>query len=62
MEPEEYDQLIEEPVKFIAETVLPRACKNLETPRQAMATWVRLGMEFARSGDTVAEFGRIALN
>jgi len=30
------------PVKFIAETVLPRACRNLETPRQAMATWVRL--------------------
>ena len=60
MEPEEYDELIEDPVKFINEKVLPRACKNLETPRQAMATWVRLGMEFARSGKTMAEFGRIA--
>jgi len=50
MEPDEYDQLIEDPVKFIAETVLPRACTNLATPRRAMATWVRLGMEFGRSG------------
>lgn len=60
MQPDEYDQLIENPVKFMAETVLPRACKNLETPRKAMATWVRLGMEIARSGGTVAEFGRIS--
>jgi len=49
MEADEYDKLIEDPVKFIAETVLPRACRNLETPRQAMATMVRLGMEFART-------------
>ncbi|HQE06368.1 MAG TPA: uroporphyrinogen decarboxylase family protein [Tepidanaerobacteraceae bacterium] len=59
MEPDEYDQLIEDPVKFIAETVLPRACRNLETPRQAMATWVRLGMEIARSGAFMAEFGKM---
>jgi len=60
MEPDEYDQLIEEPLKFIAETVLPRACKNLETPRQAMATWVRIGMELARSGAAAAEVGKAA--
>ena len=60
MEPDEYDQLIEDPVKFIAETVLPRACRNLETPRQAMATWVRLGMEIARSGKFYAEFGKMS--
>ncbi|HHV83357.1 MULTISPECIES: uroporphyrinogen decarboxylase family protein [Tepidanaerobacter] len=51
MQPEEYDQLIEDPVGFIAETVLPRICRNLETPRKAMATWVRLGME---SGNVMA--------
>jgi len=45
MEPDEYDKLIEDPTGFIAETVLPRICRNLETPRKAMATWVRLGME-----------------
>lgn len=45
MEPEEYDQLIEDPIAFTAETILPRVCKNLETPRKAMATWVRMGME-----------------
>jgi len=55
MEPDEYDQLIEDP-----ETVLPRACRNLETPRQAMATWVRLGMEIARSGKFYAEFGKMS--
>lgn len=60
MEPEEYDALIEDPVKFIAETVLPRACKNLETPRLAMATWVRLGMELARSAASAVEFGKMS--
>ncbi|MFO7151873.1 MAG: uroporphyrinogen decarboxylase family protein [Bacillota bacterium] len=45
MEADEYDKLIADPVKFIAETVLPRACRNLENPRQAMATMMRLGRE-----------------
>lgn len=48
MEADEYDKLIEDPVKFIAETVLPRACRNLETPRKAMATMVRLGTEISK--------------
>lgn len=59
MEADEYDQLIEDPVKFVAETVLPRACRNLETPRQAMATMVRLGVEFARYGAAGREIGAI---
>lgn len=45
MEPDEYDELIKDAVGFIAETVLPRICRNLETPIKAMATWVRMGME-----------------
>jgi len=45
MEVDEYDELIRDPVGFIAETVLPRICRNLETPVKAMATWIRMGME-----------------
>ncbi|MCG0276810.1 MAG: hypothetical protein L5655_11785 [Thermosediminibacteraceae bacterium] len=55
MDADEYDKLIEDPVKFIAETVLPRACRNLETPRQAMATMVRLGGEIARANANLME-------
>ncbi|MCG0276661.1 MAG: hypothetical protein L5655_11020 [Thermosediminibacteraceae bacterium] len=60
MEADEYDKLIEDPVKFVAETVLPRACRNLETPRQTMATMVRLGREFTRYGDAGRQLGAIA--
>jgi hypothetical protein len=60
MEADEYDKLIEDPVKFVAETVLPRACRNLEPPRKAMATWVRLGMELSRSAGYAFQFGKIA--
>jgi uroporphyrinogen-III decarboxylase len=60
MEPEEYDALIEDPIKFISETVLPRACKNLETPDQAKATWVRMGMELANAAKTQGEIARIS--
>jgi len=48
MKPEEYELLSEDPVGFIADKLLPRICKNLETPRKAMATWVRLGMEYGK--------------
>jgi len=60
MEADEYDQLIEDPVKFVSETVLPRACENLATPRQAMATWVRMGMEYKRFSAVGREIGKIA--
>ena len=59
MQPEEYDQLIEDPVGFIAETILPRVCTNLETKRKAMATWVRVGMEISKAGPAYAELGKI---
>jgi uroporphyrinogen-III decarboxylase len=45
MEEDEYDQLIDDPTGFMLEVVLPRICENLETPKKAMATWVRMGME-----------------
>ncbi|WP_422448852.1 uroporphyrinogen decarboxylase family protein [Thermoanaerobacterium sp. DL9XJH110] len=60
MEPDEYDQLIEDPVKFVAETVLPRACNNLATPRQAMITWVRLGIEYNRFASAGRQLGMIS--
>jgi len=59
MEPDEYDLLIENPVKFIAETVLPRVCQNLAHPRQAMNTWVKLGMEFNRFSFAAREIGKV---
>lgn len=60
MEADEYDKLIKDPVRFIAETVLPRACRNLATPRQAMGTMVRLGMEFNRFSSAAREIGMIS--
>jgi len=59
MPPEEYDQLIEDPVKFFAETILPRTCTNLETPRKAMATWVRLGSEYEKFSSVARRIGPI---
>jgi len=48
MYPEEYDELIEDPINFIAEKVVPRTSDNLSTPRKAMATWIKVGMELQR--------------
>jgi len=48
MEAEEYDELIADPVNFIAEKVVPRTSDNLVTPAKAAATWVRVGMELER--------------
>jgi len=60
MPPEEHDQLIEDHVKFFAEIILPRTCTNLETPRKAMAAWVRLGMEYERFSSVTRRIGSIA--
>lgn len=59
MKPEEYDQLIEDPIHFISETILPRVCRNLEQPgsAQALATMARLGMEIVRSGASMQALG-----
>ena len=60
MEADEYDELIKDPVGFVTETILPRACTNLATPRQAMATWVKYGMEFRRFVSAMGEVGKFA--
>ncbi|MGB9977561.1 uroporphyrinogen decarboxylase family protein [Thermovenabulum sp.] len=60
MDPSEYDQLIENPVKFIAETILPRACRNLATPKQMMATMVKFGIEITRFGALMGQIGAIS--
>lgn len=59
MEADEYKALIKNPVKFIAETVLPRVSPNLANPRQAMATWVRIGMEIEKSKKLIGKLGDI---
>jgi hypothetical protein len=47
MKPEEYKYLIENPIDFINEKILPRACLNLEKPgsQKTNATLLRLGIE-----------------
>lgn len=59
MEADEYDQLIADPVKFVVETVLPRAFTNLATPRQAMETWARYGQEVGRFSAAGREMGKM---
>jgi len=50
MKTEEYDALIGNPAKFIAEVVLTRICKNLEKPGSvtAMRSLITLGIEISR--------------
>lgn len=57
---DEYDLLIENPIKFITETVLPRVCKNLEDPHQAKNTWLRFGMEINKFSSAAREIGKIS--
>lgn len=59
MSPDEYDRLIEDPVHFVSETILPRVCRNLEKPgsAHALATMAKLGLEIARSGASMQELG-----
>ncbi|MDI9472832.1 MAG: uroporphyrinogen decarboxylase family protein [Bacillota bacterium] len=59
MDVDEYDDLIADPVDFIANTVLPRACTNLATPKQAMETWTQFGIEVERFGNAGKEVGKV---
>jgi len=47
---EEYDKFIEDPVRFIAEVIVPRAHLSLERPNspEAIATLMRVGLEGAK--------------
>lgn len=50
MKRDEYDNLIADPQRFIAEKLLPRSLRSLEKPTssRAMAALIRLGMECRR--------------
>ena len=60
MEADEYDQLIEDPIGFVANTVVPRTSNNLGSPIEAVATWLRLGRESARYFDALMKLGKIS--
>jgi hypothetical protein len=57
MEPDEYDLLAEDPEKFIAETVIPRVIDGLDTPKGAMETWTRFGVEVERLANANMKMG-----
>jgi uroporphyrinogen-III decarboxylase len=54
MEADEYDQFTEDPFKFIAETLVPRVIRGIETPKSAMETWTKYGVEVERYQNAVA--------
>ncbi|HZK25737.1 MAG TPA: uroporphyrinogen decarboxylase family protein [Oscillospiraceae bacterium] len=60
MQPEEYDELIADPVKFCYEKMIPRTTRNLEDlgSPAALATMARLGLEKARQGAAMQKFMR----
>jgi hypothetical protein len=51
MKAEEYNELIEDPSRFLAEKLIPRSCRSLEDPgsAKAMASLIRWGAESSRS-------------
>jgi uroporphyrinogen-III decarboxylase len=51
MKAEEYDELIEDPSRFLAEKLIPRSCRSLEDPgsAKAMASLIGWGAESSRS-------------
>jgi uroporphyrinogen-III decarboxylase len=53
MKADEYDQLIDDPKRFIAEKLLPRSLRSLEKPgsSKAMSALYRWGVEYRRSLD-----------
>ena len=53
MKPDEYDELIEDPRKFIVERLLPRSMRSLERPGspEAMAALVKFGEESRRRAE-----------
>jgi hypothetical protein len=53
MKVEEYDELIDEPQRFIFKKLLPRSCRNLENPSSvnAMASLFKWGIESRKSSE-----------
>ena len=56
MKVEEYDELIEDPHRFIVEKLLPRSCRNLENPGsiKSMVALFKWGIESRRSAEANA--------
>ena len=56
MKVEEYDELIEDPQRFLVEKLLPRSCRNLEDPGsvKAMVALFKWGNESRRSAEANA--------
>ncbi len=59
MHEDEYDELIDDPVGFINNKVLPRAVPGLATRESAMATWTRFGIEMERFSAAARQAGQI---
>jgi len=57
MKVEEYDEVIEDPLGFIAEKLLPRSCRSLEEPGsiKAMVALFKWGIESQKSADASAK-------
>jgi len=56
MKAEEYDELIEDPAKFIAEKIIPRSCRSLEDPgsTKAMASLIKWGAESRKMSEATS--------
>jgi len=56
MKVEEYDELIEDPARFIAEKIIPRSCRSLEDPgsTKAMASLIKWGAESRKASEATA--------
>lgn len=67
MDVNEYNKFSENPVAFVNEVILPRACVNLEKPlsSRANAALIRLGFEASRYlrflGDSAADLARVGI-
>jgi uroporphyrinogen-III decarboxylase len=58
MNVDEYDAFTENPLEFINEVALPRACQNMKSAADRNAVIARLGAEVVRYTNTIQELGR----
>lgn len=63
MKPEEYGKLIEDPIEFIHNTILPRVCENLSKPGSALyaQTMAKLTLEAVNYFNTLTEINNTLL-
>ncbi|MCG0276832.1 MAG: hypothetical protein L5655_11900, partial [Thermosediminibacteraceae bacterium] len=60
MEASEYDEFSKNPAKFISEVIFPRACSGMATPKEAMATMIRYGIELRRFDEAMRNIREIS--